>query len=204
MNIDSAIIFLQKVDPIMAKLIKRFDPPNFKPNKNYFESLVRSIIYQQLSGSAASVIYNRFKNLFDNKYLPNSKNILKMPSEELQKVGLSKQKIIYLKALSKQWDKIERKFSNIKMMSNYEISKILLEVKGVGQWTVDMFLIFTLAREDVFPSGDLAIKKGFAAIRNMNILPTEKYISEESKIWKPYRTVASLYLWKISDGEFEW
>ena len=89
-------------------------------------------------------------------------------------------------------------------MSNHEISKILLEVKGIGQWTVDMFLIFTLAREDVFPSGDLAIKKGFAAIRNMNILPTEKYISEESKIWKPYRTVASLYLWKISDGEFEW
>ena len=131
-------------------------------------------------------------------------NILKIPSEELQKVGLSKQKIIYLKALSKQWDKIQRKFSNIKMMSNYEISKILLEVKGVGQWTVDMFLIFTLAREDVFPSGDLAIKKGFAAIRNMNILPTEKYMSEESKIWKPYRTVASLYLWKISDGESEW
>ena len=90
------------------------------------------------------------------------------------------------------------------MMSNYEISKILLEVKGIGQWTVDMFLIFTLAREDVFPSGDLAIKKGFATIRNMNILPTEKYMSEESKIWKPYRTVASLYLWKISDGEFEW
>ena len=67
-----------------------------------------------------------------------------------------------------------------------------------------MFLIFTLARDDVFPSGDLAIKKGFATIRNMNILPTEKYMSEESKIWKPYRTVASLYLWKISDGEFEW
>ena len=204
MNIDNAIIFLQKVDPIMAKLIKRFDPPNLKLNKNYFESLVRSIIYQQLSGSAASVIYNRFKNLFNNKYLPNSKNILKIPSEELQKVGLSKQKIIYLKALSKQWDKIERKFCNIKMMSNYEISKILLEVKGIGQWTVDMFLIFTLAREDVFPSGDLAIKKGFATIRNMNILPTEKYMSEESIIWKPYRTVASLYLWKISDGEFEW
>ena len=204
MNIDNAIIFLQKVDPIMAKLIKRFDPPNLNPNKNYFGSLIRSIIYQQLSGSSANVIYNRFKNLFDNKYFPNSENILKTSFKELQKVGLSKQKIIYLKALSKQWDKIERKFSNIKMMSNHEISKILLEVKGVGQWTVDMFLIFTLAREDVFPSGDLAIKKGFAAIRNMNILPTEKYMSEESIIWKPYRTVASLYLWKISDGESEW
>ena len=69
MNIDGAIIFLQKVDPIMAKLIKRFDPPNLKPNKNYFEALVHSIIYQQLSGSAANVIYNRFKNLFDNKFV---------------------------------------------------------------------------------------------------------------------------------------
>ena len=204
MNIDRAIIFLQEVDPIMAKLIKRFDPPNLNPNKNYFGSLIRSIIYQQLSGSSANVIYNRFKNLFDNKYFPNSESILKMPSKELQKVGVSKQKIIYLKELSKQWDKIQSKFSNISVMSNHEISKILLEVKGIGQWTVDMFLIFTLAREDVFPSGDLAIKKGFATIKNMNTLPVEKYMLEESKIWKPYRTIASLYLWKISDGEFEW
>ena len=204
MNIDEAIKFLQQADPTMAKLIIKFDPPTLKPNQNYFKSLVRSIIYQQLSSASASAIYNRFKNLFEEDFFLNTDNILKIHSRELQKVGLSKQKIIYLKALSKQWDKIERKFSNIKMMSNYEISKILLEVKGVGQWTVDMFLIFTLAREDVFPSGDLAIKKGFAAIRNMNILPTEKYMSEESKIWKPYRTVASLYLWKISDGEFEW
>ena len=90
------------------------------------------------------------------------------------------------------------------MMSNHEISKTLLKVKGIGQWTVDMFLIFTLAREDVFPSGDLAIKKGFANIRNMDTLPTEKFMNDESKIWKPFRTVASLYLWKITDDEFEW
>tara|TARA_B100001750_G_scaffold80494_1_gene63986 strand:+ start:96 stop:710 length:615 start_codon:yes stop_codon:yes gene_type:complete len=204
MNIDRAIIFLRQVDPVMGKLIKRFKPPNLKPNKNYFESLVRSIIYQQLSGSAASVIYNRFKNLFDDEYLFKSENILKIHSEVLQKVGLSKQKIIYLKELSKQWDRIQRKFSDVQMMDNHEISKILLEVKGIGQWTVDMFLIFTLCRKDVFPLGDLAIKKGFATIRNMNTLPTAKYMLQESEIWKPYRTVASLYLWKISDGEFEW
>ena len=78
MNIYRAIIFLQQVDPVMAKLIKRFDPPNLNPHKNYFGSLVRSIIYQQLSGSSANVIYNRFNNLFDNKYFPDSENILKM------------------------------------------------------------------------------------------------------------------------------
>ena len=204
MNIDNAIIFLQKVDPIMAKLIKRFDPPNLKPNKNYFESLVRSIIYQQLSGRAANAIYERFKNVLGYHSFSQSEKILEMPFEELQKVGLSKQKIIYLKELSKKWNRIQRKFSNIQMMTNHEISKILLEVKGIGQWTVDMFLIFTLCREDVFPSGDLAIKKGFATIRNMNTLPTEKYMAEKSEIWKPYRTVASLYLWKITDGKFEW
>ena len=204
MNIDKAIMFLKQGDPMMAKLIKQYDPPNFNPNKNYFESLVRSIIYQQLSGGAANAIYERFKNLLGYDSFSQSEEILEMPFEELQKVGLSKQKIIYLKELSKQWNRIQRKFSNIQMMTNHEISKILLEVKGIGQWTVDMFLIFTLCREDVFPSGDLAIKKGFATIRNMNTLPTEKYMAEKSKIWKPYRTVASLYLWKISDGEFEW
>ena len=204
MNIDKAIMFLKQGDPMMAKLIKQYDPPNLNPNKNYFESLVRSIIYQQLSGGAANAIYERFKNLLGYDSFSQSEEILEMPFEELQKVGLSKQKIIYLKELSKQWNRIQRKFSNIQMMTNHEISKILLEVKGIGQWTVDMFLIFTLCREDVFPSGDLAIKKGFAIIRNMNTLPTEKYMSEESTIWKPYRTIASLYLWKISDGEFEW
>mgnify|MGYP000926752852 CR=1 FL=1 len=204
MNIDKAIMFLQQADPMMAKLIKQYDLPNLNPNKNYFESLVRSIIYQQLSGSAANAIYERFKNLLGYHSFSQSEKILEMPFEELQKVGLSKQKIIYLKELSKQWNRIQRKFSNIQMMTNHEISKILLEVKGIGQWTVDMFLIFTLCREDVFPSGDLAIKKGFATIRNMNTLPTEKYMVEKSEIWKPYRTVASLYLWKITDGEFEW
>ena len=204
MNIDKAIMFLKQGDPMMAKLIKQYDPPNLNPNKNYFESLVRSIIYQQLSGGAANAIYERFKNLLGYDSFSQSEEILEIPFEELQKVGLSKQKIIYLKELSKQWNRIQRKFSNIQMMTNHEISKILLEVKGIGQWTVDMFLIFTLCREDVFPSGDLAIKKGFATIRNMNTLPTEKYMAEKSKIWKPYRTVASLYLWKITDGESEW
>jgi DNA-3-methyladenine glycosylase II len=204
MNIDEAIKFLQQADPIMGKLIKKFDPPNLKPNQNHFKSLVRSIIYQQLSGASASMIYDRFKNLLDDEKSLNSDNILKIHSTELKKVGLSKQKIIYLKELSKQWHGIQRKFSNISMMSNHEISKTLLKVKGIGQWTVDMFLIFTLAREDVFPSGDLAIKKGFATIRNMDTLPTEKFMKDESKIWKPFRTVASLYLWKITDGEFEW
>ena len=203
MNIDEAIKFLQQVDPTMAKLIIKFDPPTLKPNQNYFKSLVRSIIYQQLSSVSASAIYNRFKNLFEEDFFLNTDNILKIHSRELQKVGLSKQKIIYLKELSKQWHVIQKKFSNISMMSNHEISKTLLKVKGIGQWTVDMFLIFTLAREDVFPSGDLAIKKGFATIRNMGTLPTEKFMKDESKIWKPFRTVASLYLWKITDGEFE-
>ena len=204
MNIDEAIKFLQQADPTMAKLIIKFDPPTLKPNQNYFKSLVRSIIYQQLSSASASAIYNRFKNLFEEDFFLNTDNILKIHSRELQKVGLSKQKIIYLKELSKQWHVIQKKFSNISMMSNHEISKTLLKVKGIGQWTVDMFLIFTLAREDVFPSGDLAIKKGFATIRNMDILPTEKFMKDESKIWKPFRTVASLYLWKITDDEFEW
>ena len=123
MNIDEAIKFLQQADPTMAKLIIKFDPPTLKPNQNYFKSLVRSIIYQQLSSASARAIYNRFKNLFEEDFFLNTDNILKIHSRELQKVGLSKQKIIYLKELSKQWHVIQKKFSNISMMSNHELSK---------------------------------------------------------------------------------
>lgn len=204
MNFDKAETHLRKVDPTMAKLISKYDSPNFEPINNHFESLVRSIVYQQLSAKAAAAIYERFNNLFGNNDYPYPQNILVEPAEVLQKVGLSKQKIIYLKDLSIKWEQIETQFSNIKKMSNREISNILLDVKGIGQWTIDMFLIFSLARPDVFPSGDLAIQKGFAFIKNMDTLPTIKYMIDESEIWKPYRTVASLYLWKINDGEFEW
>ena len=113
MNIDKAKTHLRKVDPTMAKLISKYGSPNFEPIKNHFESLARSIIYQQLSGKAANAIYERFKNLFGNNDSPYPENILILPAEVLQKVGLSKQKIIYLKDLSIKWEQIKIQFSNI-------------------------------------------------------------------------------------------
>ena len=182
MNIDKAIKHLKKVDPKMKLLVKKYGYPNFKPIDDYYESLVRSIVYQQLSTKAAQTIFNRFKDLFNEKLFPIPEKVFEINDQKLMSVGLSGQKVKY----------------------NQEIRNILLDVKGIGQWTVDMFLIFSLMREDVFPSGDLAIQKGFCILNDLDSKPSIDEINESSKLWEPYRTIAAWYLWKLIDGPTEW
>ena len=119
-------------------------------------------------------------------------------------VGLSRQKIKYIKDLSNKWDQIEIKLSNIKLMTDQEIRDILLDVKGIGQWTVDMFLIFSLVRPDIFPTGDLAMQKGFCILNNLDSKPSVDEMIQYSEIWRPYRTIASWYLWILVEGPTEW
>jgi len=204
MDIDKAINHLQKVDSRMKTLIKKYGHPKFSPIDNYFEALIKSIVSQQISTTAASAIYNRFKTLFNGDHFPNPKNVLAVKDEKLMSVGLSRQKIKYIKDLSNKWDQIEIKLSNIKLMTDQEIRDILLDVKGIGQWTVDMFLIFSLARPDVFPAGDLVIQKGYAKLYNMINLPNKNEMLKGAERWKPYRTLACLYLWDMIDGPFQW
>ena len=204
MDIDNAINHLQKVDSRMKTLIKKYGHPKFSPIDNYFEALIKSIVSQQISTKAASAIYNRLKTLFNGDHFPNPKNVLAVKDEKLMLVGLSGQKIKYIKDLSNKWDQIEIKLSNIKLMTDQEIRDILLDVKGIGHWTVDMFLIFSLARPDVFPTGDLVIQKGYAKLHNMINLPNKNEMLKGAEKWKPYRTLACLYLWNMIDGPFEW
>ena len=204
MNIDKAIKHLKKVDPKMKLLVKKYGYPNFKPIDDYYESLVRSIVYQQLSTKAAQTIFNRFKDLFNEKLFPIPEKVFEINDQKLMSVGLSGQKVKYIKDLSNKWPRIEKKFLNINKMTDQEIRNILLDVKGIGRWTVDMFLIFSLMREDVFPSGDLAIQKGFCILNDLDSKPSIDEINESSKLWEPYRTIASWYLWKLIDGPTEW
>ena len=204
MDIDKAINHLQKVDSRMKTLIKKYGHPKFSPIDNYFEALIKSIVSQQISTKAASAIYNRLKTLFNGDHFPNPKNVLAVKDEKLMSVGLSGQKIKYIKDLSNKWDQIEIKLSNIKLMTDQEIRDILLDVKGIGQWTVDMFLIFSLARPDVFPASDLVIQKGYAKLYNMINLPNKNEMLKGAEKWKPYRTLACLYLWDMIDGPFQW
>ena len=199
-----ALKHLSNADERMAKLIDKFGPPNFNLMNNYYESLVRSIIYQQLSGKAASIIYKRFLDLFVFDIYPKPKDVLAVSIETLRSLGLSYQKVNYIRDLSEKWQDETINLTNLDSMTDEEISSELIKVKGIGQWTADMFLMFTLGRPDVFPFGDLGIQKGVMIITNMNRLPTQKEMERKTKKWQPYRTVAAWYLWKLVDGPFKW
>ena len=204
MNHNIALRHLRHADKRIEKLIDKFGPPNFNLMNNYYESLIRSIVYQQLSGKAASIIYERFLDLFVFDIYPEPKDILAVSIETLRSSGLSYQKVNYIRDLSEKWQDGTMNLTDIDSMTDEEISSELIKVKGIGQWTADMFLMFTLGRPDVFPFGDLGIQKGVMILTNMNRLPTQKEMERKTKKWQPYRTVAAWYLWKLVDGPFKW
>ena len=204
MNHNIALRHLSHADKRIEKLIDKFGPPNFNLMNNYYESLIRSIVYQQLSGKAASIIYERFLDLFVFDIYPEPKDILAVSIETLRSSGLSYQKVNYIRDLSEKWQDGTMNLTDIDSMTDEEISSELIKVKGIGQWTADMFLMFTLGRPDVFPFGDLGIQKGVMIFTNMNRLPTQKEMERKTKKWQPYRTVAAWYLWKLVDGPFKW
>ena len=194
---------LRKTDKKLAKIIKEYPEPKINKTKLYFQSLVRNIIYQQLSTKSAFAIHSRFKKLFSSPRI-NPKDVISISINNLKEIGLSRQKINYIHILANEWPAISKKFADIDSLDDNTIGTELMKVKGIGQWTVDMFLIFSLARPDVFPTGDLVIQKGYAKLYNMKNLPKKDEMLKGSQKWKPYRTLACLYLWEIIDGPFEW
>ena len=198
LDIELALKYLSR-DKDLKTLIDHFGVITLKRRRNYFKSLLRSIIHQQLSGKAARTIENRFLELYNGNRYPTPEEVLKTPAEAIQNVGISRMKTGYILGLAKIIDEGDIRLEKLSELSNDEVGNVLKEVKGIGQWTVDMFLIFSLNRPDVFPLNDLGIQKGL-----MLLLGRQKNLSRESmlshsKKWKPYRTLASLYLWKIVD-----
>ena len=197
MDIALALEVLSK-DSKMEKLIGNYGHPSFESKSNYFQSLMRYIVFQQLTGKVADIIYKRLIDLLpNNKIIP--KEVLMLNYENMKKIGLSSQKISYIKNLANYFDNNTFNSNKVKKMSNEDISFELIKIKGVGQWTIDMFLMFTLNRTDVFPCSDLGIKKGIKILFKLNKLPTKDEMISFSIPWKPYRTVACWYLWKVAD-----
>ena len=201
-SVDSAIEFLKK-DSKMNHLITIYDPPILKPQDDYFYSLVRSIVFQQLNGKVAKIIFMRFIKLLPGNKI-NSRNVLMLNNNEMKKAGLSFQKINYIKNLAHFFNENLFDKNSIEKMGDEEISELLINIKGVGQWTIDMFLIFTLNRLDIMPYSDLAIKKGMKSLFSLNELPRKHEMKRLSINWSPYRTIACMYLWKSVDDGFEW
>ncbi|HWC57665.1 MAG TPA: DNA-3-methyladenine glycosylase 2 family protein [Candidatus Paceibacterota bacterium] len=187
----------------MVKIQKlNIDRTKLRPlesGKNYFKSLIRSIIFQQLSGKAAAAIFTKFKMLFGKRF-PKPQDVLNMSNEKLRGAGLSRTKIVYLKDLAAKFldgTVGQKQFSK---MTDEEIIEHLVQVKGIGPWTAHMFLIFTLNRPDVLPTGDLAIRKGFQKAFKLRTLPHHEKMVALARPHAGERTYLSLHLWQLLDG----
>jgi len=198
LDVKLAVKYLSR-DNDLKTLIDHFGVITLKRRRNYFKSLLRSIIHQQLSGKAARTIENRFLELYNGNRYPTPEEVLKTPAEAIQNVGISRMKTEYIRGLAKIIDDGDIRLEKLSELSNDEVGNVLKEVKGIGQWTVDMFLIFSLNRPDVFPLNDLGIQKGLMLLLGRQKILSQESMLSHSKKWKPYRTLASLYLWKIVD-----
>lgn len=187
-------------DKQLARWVKEhgfIDDKDWKRPKDPFHSLMRSIIYQQVSTAAANSILKKFQALFDGKF-PTPEQVLEKTDEELRSAGLSRGKVIYIRDLAEKFKDgtIEpRKFPK---MTNDEIIEHVTRVKGIGVWTAHMFLLFTLKRPDILPTLDLAIRKGFQVVYGLKKLPEHEAMEKLAKNWRMHASLASLYLWKIS------
>lgn len=200
MNISTEI--LQGINQIYAndkklsKIIDIYGNPDLSKRNDYYNSFLRSIIGQQLSVRAASVIYSRFSNYFMDKPLPEK--IISTSDEILRNLGLSWAKIKYVKDLSLKILNNEICFQSLHLKSDEKIIEELTVIKGVGEWTVHMFLIFTLGRLNVLPVSDLGLRRGAMLLYGLKKLPDEKKLRTLSKKfkWEPYNSIASWYIWK--------
>lgn len=188
-----AIRFLKR-DPKLAKIIERVRDYKIKKRNNHFATLVEAIISQQLASSAAEAILQRFKRLYPK--FPKPVQILNTKDSMLRSAGLSRMKIEYLKDLAKKVERRQIKIKTLSKMNDDEIISQLTQVKGIGRWTAEMFLIFSLGRQDVFPVGDLGLRKGVQMAFSLPELPKPKDVEQIGMRWKPYRSVATWYLWK--------
>jgi DNA-3-methyladenine glycosylase II len=187
-------------DPILKKLYKKYGPPNGIEDRSEYlmQQLIESIISQQLSVKAATTIYNRFLALFKDSAFPTEDEILKIDTEKLRSAGMSYSKASYIKNIAKAFKDKEIEIEKIIKMSDEEVIKELTKIKGVGKWTAEMILIFTLKREDVFSIGDAGLKR---AIKNLYNLEADKDILALSEKWKPKRSLASWYLWRSLEND---
>jgi 3-methyladenine DNA glycosylase/8-oxoguanine DNA glycosylase len=196
---DAACAHLTQADPELGRLIAQageftMRPP---PELSLFGALVRSITHQQLTGKAAETILGRVNRLFAPRRFPTPRDLLEVSPERLREAGLSAAKTAALGDLAaKTLDGTVPPLARIRRMDDEEVIAALTQVRGIGRWTVEMLLMFKLGRPDVFPTSDLGIRKGFALTFRKRKLPEAAAMNRRGERWRPYRSVASWYLWR--------
>jgi DNA-3-methyladenine glycosylase II len=185
---------LRQADPVLANIIDRVGPYRPRSTDASFHGLARSIVYQQLSGKAAGTIFGRVVSATSDPLTPAG--ILRLSLDELRRLGLSQQKAGYVRDLAERTARGEIDFSALPALSDDEVIRVLSAVKGVGLWTVQMYLIFALQRPDVLPVGDLGIRAAIKKAYRTRHLPKPDRIEKIARKWHPYCSVASWYLWR--------
>lgn len=189
--------YLSKHDPMLAPVIAAVGPTTIRPHTDYYRELVDSIISQQLSVKAAAAIERRFMDLFGGAY-PTPEQILTKNEDELRAIGFSYAKARYVQDLAARILDGSVSFEKLNMLSNEEVIAEFIKVKGIGEWTMHMFLMFCMGRSDVLPLGDLGIKNGIRALYGFENIPTPDQIREIARAnsWHPYESIASWYVWQ--------
>ncbi len=194
-----AINHLKRSDPVMAEIITRVGPYAMQHSDPVFHNLARSITYQQLSGKAAGTIFGRLLAAASDPLTPES--VLKLRRTRMRTLGLSNQKTDYIRELARMTRDGEVSFERCLDLDDAAVIEHLTRVKGIGVWTVQMFLMFALRRLDVLPTGDLGIRMAMKKAYGLEELPKPKEMERIAEPWRPYCTVASWYLWRSLDGQ---
>ncbi len=191
--------YLRRSDPVLRKVIDRVGPCTLAPRRDYFVVLCKSIYSQQISVAAATKLFGRFRDHFPQRR-PTPARVRQLLATQdvsvLQRCGLSRQKCAYIKDLSERFVAGEVPTRRLSRMSDEQIIDSLVRVKGIGRWTAEMFLMFVLNRPDVFPTDDLGLREGVREVYGLSERPTLAELTKIGETWRPFRTVATWYIWR--------
>ena len=188
---------LGKLDPALAKLMEQCGHIEIPLQEDYFMSIASAIVGQQLSNRVAEVLWTRLVELANEPISPET--ILSLEGESLRQIGISYSKITYLKALATAVKDNTLELNSLHLFDDEEVKRQLTSVKGVGPWTAEMFLIFSMGRQDVFSVGDGGLQRAVKWLYNLDEVPSKEELLRISSRWKPYRSIAALYLWRAID-----
>lgn len=193
----AGIKHLQKNDQGLGSIIAAMPPLLVRSRgNNYFKALIESIISQQLSVKASDTIFLRFKKLFPGKHFPKPAEVLRAPEQQMRAAGLSGSKVLYIRELAMAIETKQLKLRRLSILDNEDVISELTKIKGIGRWTAEMFLMFTLGRPDVFSHGDLGLRNAVKQLYKFKQPPTQQQIEKIVAKWSPHKTLASRYLWK--------
>ena len=201
-SLQDAATHLARIDPVLGKVIASAGPCTITPHLNYYQALVESIVGQQLSVKAAASILKRFIELFGGEF-PDPRAILEKTIEELRTAGLSGAKARYIQDLALHVQGGSIRFDHLDSLTNEEIIKELTAVKGIGEWTAHMFLMFCMGRLDILAVGDLGIRTGIMKLYNLAELPTPLQVADfaRERQWHPHESIACWYIWHSLDNK---